>query len=213
MCVLSSRLTSDCLEPGRAAGRAGGSGFLGSLPVVVPPVVSVVVVRMEETGLPASKELPQTRPVPRVSTFSSGHDADTEDDPSPVELPQTFCCQLEELIRWLYNVADVTDHLTPPKSSLISLKSSLQLYRDVLGRISKQPSELESHADHLYDTILSSLDMLAGCTLLPDSTPVAHSSTSVKGISLVSGATQEKSLFLDPSARLRYRAPALTTDC
>lgn len=46
MCVLSSRLTSDCLEPGRAAGRAGGSGFLGSLPVVVPPVVSVVVVRV-----------------------------------------------------------------------------------------------------------------------------------------------------------------------
>nr|XP_031323008.1 centrosomal protein of 68 kDa isoform X3 [Camelus dromedarius]XP_031323010.1 centrosomal protein of 68 kDa isoform X3 [Camelus dromedarius] len=166
---------------------------------------------------------------------------------SLVQCVKTFCCQLEELIRWLYNVADVTDHLTPPKSSLISLKSSLQLYRqfkkeidehqsltesvlqkgeillqclldntpdghlasdewnlgltnpclsllsvlkDVLGRISRQPSELESHADHLYDTILSSLDMLAGCTLLPDSTPVAHSSTSVKGISLASSQAE-----------------------
>lgn len=46
---------------------------------------------------------------------------------------QTFCCQLEELIRWLYNVADVTNHLTPPKSDLTGLKSSLQLYRVICG--------------------------------------------------------------------------------
>ncbi|XP_042837485.1 centrosomal protein of 68 kDa isoform X1 [Panthera tigris] len=140
---------------------------------------------------------------------------------SLVQCVKTFCCQLEELIRWLYNIADVTDHLIPSKSNLTGLKSSLQLYRqfkkdidehqsltesvlqkgeillqclldntpvlkDVLGRISKQPSELESHADRLYDAILASLDMLAGCTLIPDNTPVAHRSTDVKGISLVS---------------------------
>lgn len=62
----------------------------------------------------------------------------------------------------------------------------LLVLKDVLGRISKQPSELESHADRLYDAILASLDMLAGCTLIPDNTPVAHRSTDVKGISLVS---------------------------
>lgn len=48
--------------------------------------------------------------------------------------PQTFCCQLDELIHWLYNIADVTDHWTPPKSSLTGLKSSLQLYRVKLMR-------------------------------------------------------------------------------
>ncbi|XP_045644071.1 centrosomal protein of 68 kDa isoform X1 [Ursus americanus] len=140
---------------------------------------------------------------------------------SLVQCVKTFCCQLEELIRWLHNVADTTDHLIPSKSNLTGLKSSLQLYRqfkkdidehqsltesvlqkgeillqclldntpvlkDVLGRISKQPSELESHADRLYDAILASLDMLAGCTLIPDNTPVAHKSTDVKGISLAS---------------------------
>ncbi|XP_016079682.1 PREDICTED: centrosomal protein of 68 kDa isoform X2 [Miniopterus natalensis] len=133
---------------------------------------------------------------------------------SLVQCVKTFCCQLDELIHWLYNIADVTNHLTPPKSSLTSLKSSLQLYRqfkkdldehqflaenvlqkgetllqclldntpvlkDVLRRISKQPSELESHADHLYDTLLASVDMLAGCTLIPDDTPMAHRSAGV----------------------------------
>ncbi|XP_032208173.1 centrosomal protein of 68 kDa isoform X3 [Mustela erminea] len=142
---------------------------------------------------------------------------------SLMQCVKTFCCQLEELIRWLYNVADVTDHLIPSKPNLTGLKSSLQLYRqfkkdidehqsltesvlqkgeillqclldntpvlkDVLGRISKQPSELESHADRLYDAILASLDMLAGCTLIPDNTPVAPKSTDVKGMSLASQA-------------------------
>ncbi|XP_074188168.1 centrosomal protein of 68 kDa [Rhinolophus sinicus] len=144
---------------------------------------------------------------------------------SLVQCVKTFCCQLEELIHWLYNVADVSNHLTPPKSSLTGLKSSLQLYRqfkkdiaehqsltenvlqkgeillqclldntpvlqDVLGRISKQPGELESHAEHLYDTILASLDTLAGCTLIPDSTPVAHRSADVTGVSLASSQTE-----------------------
>lgn len=64
----------------------------------------------------------------------------------------------------------------------------LLVLKDVLGRISKQPSELESHADRLYDAILASLDMLAGCTLIPDNTPVAPKSTGVKGMSLASQA-------------------------
>ncbi|XP_008050093.1 centrosomal protein of 68 kDa isoform X1 [Carlito syrichta] len=136
---------------------------------------------------------------------------------SLVQCVKTFCCQLEELIRWLYNVADVTDHSSPPRSSLTALKSSLQLYRqfkkdidehqsltesvlqkgelllqclldntpvlkDVLGRIAKQSGELESHADRLYDSILTSLDVLAGCTLIPDKKPMAAKERSCEGV-------------------------------
>lgn len=46
-------------------------------------------------------------------------------------------------------------------------KTHLLVLKDVLGRISRQPSW--GHADHLYDTILASLDTLAGCSLTPDS--------------------------------------------
>lgn len=60
------------------------------------------------------------------------------------------------------------------------------MLKDVLGRISKQPSELEGHADRLYDAILASLDMLAGCTLMPDDSPAARGSPDVRGLSLVS---------------------------
>ncbi|XP_023576590.1 centrosomal protein of 68 kDa isoform X2 [Octodon degus] len=186
--------------------------------------------QVEEIRLPASQGLPQIINTPRTAAPCSGHDADTGGDSSPADSPQvlglsqqplisgvsflsqrksmTFCCQLEKLIHWLYNVTDVTDLGTPPRSSLTGLKSSLQLYRqfkrdihehqsltdsvlekgetllqclldntpvlkDVLGRISKQSGELESHADRLYDSILASLDMLAGCSLIPDSKPVA----------------------------------------
>ncbi|KAL2773986.1 centrosomal protein of 68 kDa isoform a [Daubentonia madagascariensis] len=136
---------------------------------------------------------------------------------SLVQCVKTFCCQLEELIHWLYNVADVTDRGTPPRSNLTGLKSSLQLYRqfkkdidehqsltesvlqkgeillqclldntpvlkDVLGRIAKQSGELESHADRLYDSILASLDMLAGCTLIPDKKPMAAEECPCEGV-------------------------------
>ncbi|XP_057627287.1 centrosomal protein of 68 kDa isoform X4 [Chionomys nivalis] len=185
---------------------------------------------MEENKLPASQDLYQRVQVLGTITVCSEHDADSEDNQSPVESPQvlglsqqphisrfpllsqwkttTFCCQLEELICWLYNVTDVADLSAPPSSTLTGLKSSLQLYRqfkkdidkhqsltesvlekgeillqclmdntpvlkDVLGRIAEQSGELESCADHLYDSILASLDMLAGCTLIPDHRPTA----------------------------------------
>lgn len=126
---------------------------------------------------------------------------------SLVQCVKTFCCQLEELIRWLYNVADATNPGTPSSPSLAALKSSLQLYRqfkkdidehqsltesvlrrgeillqclldnapvlkDVLGRIARQSGELESHADRLYDSILTSVDLLAGCALIPENKPM-----------------------------------------
>nr|XP_020771883.1 centrosomal protein of 68 kDa isoform X1 [Odocoileus virginianus texanus]XP_020771884.1 centrosomal protein of 68 kDa isoform X1 [Odocoileus virginianus texanus] len=184
-----------------------------------------------EGSLVSGQALGASGPVRTRASWSAVLDPDAEGQPprkggeqgreSLVQCVQTFCCQLEELIHWLYNVADTTDHLTAPRSSLTGLKSSLQLYRqfkkdidehqsltesvlqkgevllqslldntpvlkDVLGRISRQPSALESHADRLYDTILASLDTLAGCTLTPNSTPTAHRSASVKGISLAS---------------------------
>ena len=36
-----------------------------------------------------------------------------------------FCCQLEELIRWLYNVADITNSWVPASPDAESLKASL----------------------------------------------------------------------------------------
>ncbi|KAF4016448.1 hypothetical protein G4228_008000 [Cervus hanglu yarkandensis] len=46
--------------------------------------------QMEETRLPVpeAEALPRTRAIPRAAALCSGHDADTEDDPSPVESPQ-----------------------------------------------------------------------------------------------------------------------------
>ncbi|XP_051021298.1 centrosomal protein of 68 kDa [Acomys russatus] len=143
--------------------------------------------------------------------------AEGQEKASLVQCVQAFCCQLEELICWLYKVTDVADFSTPPRSSLTGLKSSLQLYRqfkkdveehqsltervleqgevllqclldntpvlkDALGRIAKQSGELESHADHLYDSILASLDMLAGCTLIPDNRPTAAKEHLHKGL-------------------------------
>ncbi|XP_029793342.1 centrosomal protein of 68 kDa isoform X2 [Suricata suricatta] len=92
---------------------------------------------------------------------------------------------------------DIDEHQFLTESVLQKGESLLQclldntpVLKDVLGRISKQPSELESHADRLYDAILASLDMLAGCTLSPDHTPAAHGSTDVKGISLASSQAE-----------------------
>lgn len=53
------------------------------------------------------------------------------------------------------------------------LLDNTPVLKDVLGRIAEQSGELESHADHLYDSILASLDKLAGCTLIPDNKPRA----------------------------------------
>ncbi|EAW99927.1 centrosomal protein 68 [Homo sapiens] len=159
------------------------------------------------------------RPTCTESRWKSEEEVESDDEylALPARLTQTFCCQLEELICWLYNVADVTDHGTAARSNLTSLKSSLQLYRqfkkdidehqsltesvlqkgeillqcllentpvleDVLGRIAKQSGELESHADRLYDSILASLDMLAGCTLIPDKKPMAAMEHPCEGV-------------------------------
>ncbi|XP_046518686.1 centrosomal protein of 68 kDa isoform X2 [Equus quagga] len=80
---------------------------------------------------------------------------------SLVQCVKTFCCQLEELIRWLYNVADVTNHLTPAKSNLTGLRSSLQLYRQF-------KKDIDEH-QFLTESVLQKGEILLQCLL--DNTP------------------------------------------
>lgn len=180
---------------------------------------------MSSQALRVPSELLKSRPSlpsvlhkwPFLDPDAEGHlprKAEQQRKDSLVQCVQTFCCQLEELIHWLYNVTDLG---TPPLSSLTGLKSSLQLYRqfkrdihehqsltenvlekgetllqclldntpvlkDVLGRIEKQSGELESHADQLYDSILASLDMMAGCSLIPDNNPLAATEPPCAGV-------------------------------
>ncbi|XP_054677229.1 centrosomal protein of 68 kDa isoform X2 [Grus americana] len=108
-----------------------------------------------------------------------------------------FCCQLEELIRWLYNVADITDSWVPAMPAAESVKASLHRYlefrkdvadhrsltesvlergealldcmasnspalKDTLGLIAKQSEELETHAEHLYESVLAAVGPMQG---------------------------------------------------
>lgn len=52
------------------------------------------------------------------------------------------------------------------------LLDNAPVLKDVLGRIARQSGELESHADRLYDSILTSVDLLAGCALIPENKPM-----------------------------------------
>ncbi|XP_006114145.2 centrosomal protein of 68 kDa [Pelodiscus sinensis] len=52
----------------------------------------------------------------------------TEEKESLAQCVKIFCCQLEELIHWLYKVAEVTDNWIPPKADIESVKTSLRRY-------------------------------------------------------------------------------------
>ncbi|XP_074920546.1 centrosomal protein of 68 kDa isoform X3 [Chelonoidis abingdonii] len=47
---------------------------------------------------------------------------------SLVQCIKIFCCQLEELIHWLYKVAEVIDNWIPPEPDVESVKTSLHRY-------------------------------------------------------------------------------------
>ncbi|NXN27807.1 CEP68 protein, partial [Nycticryphes semicollaris] len=108
-----------------------------------------------------------------------------------------FCCQLEELIRWLYTVVDITNSWVPTSPDAESLKASLQrclefrkdvanhrsltesvlergeallncmalnlpALKDTLGLVAKQSAELESHAEHLYESVRAAAGLRQG---------------------------------------------------
>ncbi|NXA11430.1 CEP68 protein, partial [Sapayoa aenigma] len=130
---------------------------------------------------------------PRVK----GHLKRSQQSESLVQCVKLFCCQLEELIRWLYDVVDVTSSWVPPSPDAGSVTASLHRYlefrkdvanhrsltesvlergealldcmasnspalKDTLGLIAKQSEELESHAEHLYKSILAAVDPVQG---------------------------------------------------
>ncbi|KAM6367834.1 centrosomal protein of 68 kDa isoform 2-T5 [Alca torda] len=130
---------------------------------------------------------------PRVK----GHPKKSQQSESLAQCIKMFCCQLQELIRWLYNVADITDSWVPPSPDAESLKASLHrclefrkdvadhrsltesvlergealldcmasnspALKDTLGLIAKQSEELETHAEHLYESVLAAVGPMRG---------------------------------------------------
>uniref|UniRef100_A0A8C5X0N8 Centrosomal protein 68 n=1 Tax=Malurus cyaneus samueli TaxID=2593467 RepID=A0A8C5X0N8_9PASS len=112
---------------------------------------------------------------------------------------QMFCCQLEELIRWLYNVAyvtgtmllfslpcqefrkDVADHrsltesvLERGEALLDCMASNSPALKDTLGLIAKQSEELESHAERFYQSILAAVGPVQGKDAGQDEEGAAH---------------------------------------
>ncbi|NWR43319.1 CEP68 protein, partial [Regulus satrapa] len=130
---------------------------------------------------------------PRVK----GRAKKSQQSESLIQCVKMFCCQLEELIRWLYTMLDVTGSWVPPSPDARSVLASLHRYlefrkdvadhrsltesvlergealldcmasnspalKDTLGLIAKQSEELESHAEHLYKSILAAVDPVQG---------------------------------------------------
>ncbi|NXX53796.1 CEP68 protein, partial [Scopus umbretta] len=130
---------------------------------------------------------------PRVK----GHLKKSQQSESLAQCVKMFCCQLEELIRWLYSVADVADSWVPASLDTESVKASLHRYlefrkdvadhrsltesvlergealldcmasnspalKDTLGLIAKQSEELETHAEHLYESVLAAVGPVQG---------------------------------------------------
>uniref|UniRef100_A0A8C8ECM7 Centrosomal protein 68 n=1 Tax=Otus sunia TaxID=257818 RepID=A0A8C8ECM7_9STRI len=119
---------------------------------------------------------------PRVK----GHPKESQQSESLAQCIKMFCCQLEELIRWLYNVADITDTalllfpsqefrkdvadhrsltesvLERGEALLDCMASNSPALKDTLGLIAKQSEELETHAEHLYESVLAAVGPVQG---------------------------------------------------
>ncbi|NXK90975.1 CEP68 protein, partial [Formicarius rufipectus] len=139
-----------------------------------------------------------------------GHLKKNQQGESLVQCVKMFCCQLEELIRWLYDVVDVTSSWVPPSRDAGSVTASLHRYlefrkdvadhrsltervlergealldcmasnspalKDTLSLIAKQSEELESHAEHLYESILAAVGPVQGKDQVEDEGAAANS--------------------------------------
>ncbi|NWW49375.1 CEP68 protein, partial [Pedionomus torquatus] len=87
-----------------------------------------------------------------------GHSKKSQQSESLVQCIKMFCCQLEELIRWLYTVADTTNGWIPPSPDAKSLKASLhrclEFRKDVANHRSLTESVLE-RGEALLDCMAS----------------------------------------------------------
>uniref|UniRef100_A0A8C5T405 Centrosomal protein 68 n=1 Tax=Malurus cyaneus samueli TaxID=2593467 RepID=A0A8C5T405_9PASS len=87
-----------------------------------------------------------------------GHPKKSQQSESLVHCVKMFCCQLEELIRWLYNVAYVTGSWVPPSPDAESVSASLHRYlefrKDVADHRSLTESVLE-RGEALLDCMAS----------------------------------------------------------
>ncbi|NXX86835.1 CEP68 protein, partial [Urocolius indicus] len=88
-----------------------------------------------------------------------GHPKKRQQSESLAQCVKMFCCQLEELIRWLYHVADATDGWVPPSPDAEGLKASLhrclEFKKDVADHRSLTESVLE-RGEALLDCMASS---------------------------------------------------------
>ncbi|XP_068264487.1 centrosomal protein of 68 kDa isoform X2 [Nyctibius grandis] len=87
-----------------------------------------------------------------------GHPKKSLQSESLAQCIKMFCCQLEELIRWLYNVADITDSWVPAsldaRSGKASLRRCLEFRKDVANHRSLTESVLE-RGEALLDCMAS----------------------------------------------------------
>ncbi|XP_066172561.1 centrosomal protein of 68 kDa [Sylvia atricapilla] len=91
---------------------------------------------------------------PRVK----GHPKKSQQSQSLIQCVKMFCCQLEELIHWLYTVVDVTGSWVPPSPDAQSVSASLHRYlefrKDVADHRSLAESVLE-RGEALLDCMAS----------------------------------------------------------
>ncbi|NXD20759.1 CEP68 protein, partial [Spelaeornis formosus] len=83
------------------------------------------------------------------------HPKKSQQSESLIQCVQMFCCQLEELIRWLYTVVDVTSSWVPPSPDAESVSASLRRYLEFRKDV----------ADHrgLTESVLERGEVLLDC--------------------------------------------------
>ncbi|XP_010172955.1 centrosomal protein of 68 kDa [Antrostomus carolinensis] len=77
---------------------------------------------------------------PRVT----GHPKKSQQSESLAQCVKMFCCQLEELIRWLYRVAEITESWVPASPDAEGTKASLRRYLEFRKDVAEHRSLTES---------------------------------------------------------------------
>ncbi|XP_077170876.1 centrosomal protein of 68 kDa [Paroedura picta] len=89
---------------------------------------------------------------------AKGHDQD-----SLAQHIKVFCCQLEQLIRWLHKIAEITNNWIPPRPDVGSVKASLHSYlalkKDLAGHQALTEGVLQD-GERLLQSMTSSSPVL-----------------------------------------------------